>query len=184
VRLLSWFVLSSALGITVIWLRFEGRRWWCRFGDLSPWSGDIHSPHNSQHLVDPYSFSHLLHGLLFYALFRLVAGRLRWDARLMPAIALECAWEVVENSAMVIGRYRRGTIALGYEGDSIINSLGDVASCWLGFWLAGRLPVRWSIALFFGVEVIMLIVYRDNLLLNVIMLLHPFEVIKTWQAAR
>jgi hypothetical protein len=183
-RSLSWLVLSLVVGITVIWLRFEGRRWWCRLEDLSLWSGGIHSTHTSQHVADPYSFTHFLHGLLFYALFRYVAGRLRWDARFVLAIALECAWEVVENSGMVIDRYRRATIALGYEGDSVINSLGDVASCGLGFLVAGRLPVRWSIALFLAVEVALLIAYRDNLLLNVIMLIYPFEVVKSWQMGR
>jgi hypothetical protein len=91
---------------------------------------------------------------------------------------------VVENSGMVIDRYRRATIALGYEGDSVINSLGDVVSCGLGFLVAGRLPVRWSIALFLAIEVALLIVYRDNLLLNVIMLVYPFEAVKSWQMGR
>jgi hypothetical protein len=153
-------------------------------GGLSPWSGGIQSGHTSQHLIDPYSFTHFLHGLLFYAFFRLVAGRLRWDTRLVLAIVVECAWEIVENSELVIGRYRQGTIALGYEGDSVINSLGDIASCGLGFLIAMRLPVCWSIGLFFLVEVGMLIVYRDNLLLNVIMLIHPLEAIKSWQLGR
>jgi hypothetical protein len=183
-RPLSWLVLSFVVGITVIWLRSQGRRWWCRIGDLSPWSGGIHSPHTSQHVADPYSFTHFLHGLLFYALFRYLAGRLRWDTRFVLAIALECLWEVVENSGMVIDRYRRATIALGYEGDGVINSLGDVASCGLGFLVAGRLPVRWSIALFLAVEVALLITYRDNLLLNVIMLVYPFEAVKSWQMGR
>jgi Protein of unknown function (DUF2585) len=180
----SWLVLSLVVGITVIWLRFQGRRWWCRLGDVSPWSGGIHSPHTSQHVADPYSFTHFLHGLLFYALFRYVAGRLRWDARFVLAIALECLWEVVENSGTVIDRYRRATIALGYEGDSVINSLGDVASCGLGFQVAGRLPVKWSMALLFVIELALLIAYRDNLTLNVIMLVYPFEAVKSWQMGR
>ena len=184
IRSLCWLVLSLVVGLAVIGLRFEGRRWWCRFGGLYPWSVGIRSPHTSQHLVDPYSLTHVLHGLLFYALLRLAAGRLRWDARLVVAIALECLWEVVENSAIVIERYRRGTIALGYEGDSILNSLGDVASCGLGLLLARRLPVRWSVALFLVVEVALLVLYRDNLLLNLIMLLHPSEAIKSWQSGR
>jgi hypothetical protein len=179
-----WLVLSWVVGITVIWLRLQGRRWWCQLGDVSPWSGGIHSPHTSQHVVDPYSFTHFLHGLLFYAMFRYVAGLLRWDARLVRAVALECLWEVVENSGTVIERYRRATIALGYEGDGVINSLGDIASCGLGFLVAGRLPVRWSIALFIVVEVALLIAYRDNLLLNVIMLVYPFEAVKSWQMGR
>ena len=179
-----WLALSLVIGITVIRLRFTGRRWWCRLGDLSPWSGGIHSPHTSQHVADPYSFTHFLHGLLFYALFHFVARRLKWDARFVLAIALECLWEVFENSGMVIDRYRRATIALGYEGDSVINSLGDVASCGLGFLVASRLPVKWSMALFFVIELALLISYRDNLTLNVIMLVYPFEAVKSWQMGR
>ena len=184
VRPLSWLVLTLVVGLAVLCLRYEGRRWWCRLGDLSPWSVGIQSPHTSQHLVDPYSLTRVLHGLLFYALLRLIIGRVRWDARLVLAITLECLWEVVENSAEVIERYRRGTIALGYEGDIILNSLGDVASCGLEFLLARRLPVRWSVALFLVVAAALLILYRDNLLLNLIMLLHPSEAIKSWQAGR
>ncbi len=172
------------VGMTVIGLRFEGRRWWCRSGDLSPWSGGIHNPHTSQHFVDPYSFTHFLHGLLFYVLLRFAAPRFRWDLRFMLAISLECLWEMIENSPIVIGRYRKATIALGYEGDSVLNSLGDIASCGLGFVVARWLPVRWSVAIFLAVEVAMLIVYRDNLLLNVVMLVYPFEAVKSWQLGR
>jgi hypothetical protein len=184
VRTLYWLVLLAVFGTTVLCLRFEGRLWWCRFGDPSPWTGGIHSGHTSQHCIDPYSLTHVLHGLLFYGFFRLVAGRLRWDVRLVLAGALECVWEVVENSGLVIGRYRRGTIALGYEGDSVLNSLGDIASCLLGFLLAGRLPVRYSLALFLVIDLALLAVYRDNLLLNVIMLVYPSEAIKSWQMGR
>ena len=180
-RPVTWLLLSSGLGIAILCLRIEGRRWWCRSGDLSPWSSGIHSGHTSQHIFDPYSLTHVLHGILLYAFLRLVAGRLRWDTRLVLAVAVECVWEMLENSGTVIDRYRRATIALGYEGDSVLNSLGDVASCVLGFLLAGRLPVRWSIALFLLIEVALLIVYRDNLLLSVIMLVRPFEAIKSWQ---
>ncbi len=173
--------MGGVLGITVLWLRDEGRRWWCQSGDWSPWSSGIHSSHTSQHVLDPYSFSHFLHGVLFYALFRYAAGRFRWDVRLVLAVGLECLWELFENSGMVIDRYRQSTIALGYEGDSIINSLGDIVSCGLGFLAASRLPVRWSIALYFLIELTLLVLYRDNLTLNVIMLVHPFEALKSWQ---
>jgi hypothetical protein len=184
VQPISWLVLLAVLGVTVLCLRSEGRRWWCRFGDLSPWSSGIHTRHTSQHFIDPYSFTHVLHGLLFYAFLRLVAGRLRWDVRLVLAVALECVWEVVENSGPVIGRYRRETIALGYDGDSVLNSLGDIASCMLGFLTAWRLPVRYSIALFLLIDLVLLVVYRDNLLLNLIMLTYPFEAIRSWQMGR
>jgi hypothetical protein len=119
--------------------------------------------------------------MLFYALLYLVAGRLRWDTRLVFAVALECVWEIIENSAAVIGRYRQETIALGYDGDSVLNSLGDIACVVLGFLMAGRLPVRWSIALFLMIDLALLVVYRDNLLFNIIMLVYPSESIKSWQ---
>ena len=179
-----WLVISIFVGMTVLWLRYEGRRWWCQSGGLSPWSVGIQSQHTSQHFVDPYTFTHFLHGLLFYAMLRFVTPRFRWDLRFMLAISLECLWEIIENSAMVIGRYRQATIALGYEGDSILNSLGDIASCGLGLVVARRLPVRWSVGIFLVVEVAMLIIYRDNLLLNVIMLIYPFEAVKSWQLGR
>ena len=167
----------------MIVLRVEGRRWWCRCGRLFPWSGDIHSGHNSQHLFDPYSFSHLLHGVLFYAFLSLVARRLGIRARLVIALLLEAAWEILENSHWVIDRYRAATISQGYAGDTIFNSLGDFASCLLGFLLAARLPVRWSVAIVMIVEAGMLALYRDNLLLNVVMLVWPFEAVRNWQAA-
>ena len=149
-----------------------------------PWSGDIHGGHNSQHLVDPYSFTHALHGLLFYALLRPLAGRLGSGTRLVLALVLETLWEVAENSDAVIERYRRATIALAYAGDSVVNSLGDIASCGVGYVLATRLPVRWSVVLFFVVEAVLLAVYRDCFVLNVLMLVHPIEVVKAWQMGR
>jgi len=173
--------IVSLIGVAVISLRFEGQRWWCRCGRLYPWSGDIHSAHNSQHLLDPYSFTHALHGLLFYALLRPAAGRLGVGTRLVIAVAIEALWEVVENSDAVIERYRQATIALGYSGDSVINSLGDIVSCSAGFLIASRLPVRWSVVLFFAVEAALLAVYRDCFLLNVLMLVWPVEAIKSWQ---
>jgi uncharacterized membrane protein YjdF len=157
------------LGIAVIALRLEGHRWWCVCGRPVLWSGDIWSRHNSQHLADPYTLTHLLHGLLLYALLRPLSGRLGSGRRLVLAVALESLWEVVENSEVVIEWYRQATIALGYTGDSILNSVGDIAACGVGFLLAGRLPVRWSIALFLLVEAALLLVYRDNLALNILM---------------
>jgi len=181
--LLLWHPLAivSVIGLAVVSLRFEGQRWWCRCGRLYPWSGDIQSAHNSQHLFDPYSFTHVLHGLLFYALLRPVAERLGLGTRMVIALAIESLWEVVENSDAVIERYRQATIALGYSGDSVFNSLGDIVSCGAGFLIASRLPARWSVLLFFAVEATLLAVYRDCFLLNVLMLVSPVEAIKSWQ---
>jgi hypothetical protein len=166
----------------VLALSSEGRRWWCRCGRPFLWSGGIHSGHTSQHLADPYTLTHALHGMVLYALLRPSAGRLGPGSRLLLALALEALWEVVENSQAVVERYRRATIALGYAGDSVLNSVGDLAACGLGYLLAGRLPVRWSVAVVVLVEVALLAVYRDNLLLNVIMLVYPVEAVRTWQA--
>ena len=173
--------LAVIAGSTMLVLRLRGQPWWCRCGRASPWAGDIWSGHNSQHLLDPYSLSHLLHGLLFYALLRPLAGRSSWGTRLVLATALEAAWELAENSQAVIGRYRSVTLALGYAGDSLLNSLGDISSCGVGFLLASRLPARLSVALFVLVEVGMLVAYRDCFLLNVVMLVYPIGAVRTWQ---
>ena len=120
--------------------RLEGHRWWCRCGRSMPWSGNIHSEHNSQHLVDPYSFTHMEHGLLLYALLRPFARSAEAGQLVHPRRGAGGVWEVVENSPAVIERYRQATIALGYVGDSVVNSLGDVTACAIGFFLAQRLP--------------------------------------------
>ena len=177
----TWLALIPVLGVAVVALRLEGHRWWCLCGRPVPWSGDIWSKHNSQHLADPYTFTHLLHGFLFYALLRPLAGRLGSGTRLKLAVAVESLWEVLENSEPLIERYRQATIALGYAGDSIFNSVGDIVACGVGYLLAGRLPIRWSFALFVLVEAALLLVYRDNLALNVLMLIWPNQAIKSWQ---
>jgi hypothetical protein len=174
--------LGVILVLATIALRAEGRRWWCRCGQWFLWSGNIHSSHNSQHLVDPYSFSHLLHGIIFYAMLRPLANRLRPSTRFLAAVAMEAIWKFIENSTFMIDRYRKATVALGYTGDSIVNSLGDIACSALGYYLAARLPWRWSIAIVVLVEFLMLMIYRDNLTLNVLMLLWPIDAVKTWQA--
>jgi hypothetical protein len=162
-------------------LRLEGQRWWCRCGRLALWSGHIHSEHNSQHLFDPYSFTHIEHGVLLYALVRPFARWIGSSGRLMLVVAIEALWEVVENSPAVIERYRQATIALGYVGDSVANSLGDIASCTLGVLLANRLPVRWSVGMLIAFEAALLLIYRDNLALNVLMLVFPLESVKIWR---
>jgi hypothetical protein len=183
-RLRTGLAIPAIFGLATLALRLEGHRWWCRCGRLTPWSGDIHSEHNSQHLFDPYSFTHIEHGLLLYALLRPFARWLGPGSRLILAVGLEAVWEVVENSSAVIERYRQATIALGYVGDSVANSLGDIAACTLGFYLANRLPVRWSIGILLAIEAALLAIYRDNLALNVLMLIFPMLSVKTWQMGR
>ncbi len=177
-----WVAAVVLMLLTVAALRFEGRIWWCACRTPTPFSTDVNSSHNSQHLLDPYSFSHLLHGLIFYGCLRLLLPRAGTGWMLMIALGVEAGWEVLENSPLVVARYRAATAAKGYTGDTIVNSAGDVLSCALGFFLAARLGWRWSVALFVAVELIMLALIRDNLTLNVIMLLYPLDVIRRWQA--
>jgi hypothetical protein len=176
-----WLTLAALVLITIYLLRRQGRRWWCACGQPNLWSGDIHSSHNSQHLLDPYSFTHILHGLLFYRLLARFLPRLAPLWRLGLALGVEALWEVAENSEAVIERYRQATISLGYHGDTIANSLGDLLSCGAGFVLAHRLSLRCSLVLFTATELGLLLWIRDNLTLNVLMLIYPIDAIKKWQ---
>ena len=150
-------------------------------GPIRLWSGDINSAENSQQLLDPYSFTHVSHGVVFYALTRLALGPQRVMLRAIVAIAAEAAWEVYENTDTVINRYRTATIALGYYGDSVINSVFDVVACGLGFVLAWKLPPRVTVAGVIVLEIALALTIRDNLALNIVMLLHPVDAIRRWQ---
>jgi hypothetical protein len=150
-------------------------------GRLGLWEGDIWSSEQSQRLLDPYSFSHVVHGLLFYAVLWLLARRLPLRYRFLMATALEAGWEILENSPLIIERYRAVTIALGYAGDSVINSASDVLMMALGFFLASRLRVWLSVALVVGIELGCLFWIHDNLTLNILMLVHPIPAIRAWQ---
>lgn len=150
-------------------------------GPIRLWSGDINSAENSQQLLDPYSFTHVSHGVVFYALTRLALGPQRVMLRAIVAIAAEAAWEVYENTDTVINRYRTATIALGYYGDSVINSVLDVVACGLGFVLAWKLPPRVTVAGVIVLEIALALTIRDNLTLNIVMLLHPVDAIRRWQ---
>ena len=181
-RWAPWVTTFLILLATVCLLRSEGRTWWCACGQPNLWSGDPQSSHSSQHLFDPYSFTHILHGALICGMLALTLPRLSPAGALTATVFLEALWEILENSPFIIGRYRTSTIALGYEGDSIVNSLGDILSCSLGFLLARRIGWRWSIVMVVVTESILLLWIRDNLLLNVVMLIWPIDAIKTWQA--
>lgn len=164
----------------ILWLM--GRPPLCTCGTVDWWVGRADGPKTSQMLADWYSLSHVIHGVLFYAAFALLLPKVAVERRLLYALALECAWELIENSPVIINRYREATIALGYRGDSIVNSVSDIVMMALGFLLARKLPVWASVLLVVVLELIPLHVIRDNLTLNVWMLLAPSEWIRSWQA--
>ena len=174
-------IVCGAMLLAVIYLRWQGRVWWCECGRLTPVSWVVASQHNSQHLFDAYSLSHLLHGLLFFGALWFFRGRLSLNTRAVIASMVEIGWEVLENSPIIINRYRAATISLGYSGDSIANSIADVASFVAGFYLARKLGLWWSVGIFFAVELLMLWWMRDNLTLNVLMLFWPVDAVRTWQ---
>ncbi len=180
-KLWPWLVAALVVLASVIQLRYQGRLWICSCGRIDLWSGNVDSSDNSQHLFDPYSFTHVLHGLLFYGALAWAAPRIPIVWRLAIAIAVEALWEVVENTEAVIQRYREATLALGYEGDTIVNSLADILCMVAGFWLARRLGFRRSAAIFVATELVLVLWIRDSLLLNIVMLLFPIDAIKTWQ---
>jgi len=165
----------------IVALDLMGRVWWCQAGDYSPWSWTVLSRHNSQHLFDPYSFTHILHGILEFWLIGLVFRKVPIAWRFVIAIFIESSWEVVENTNYVINRYREATISLDYYGDAILNSLADIVCCGLGFVIAQKIKLWWSLGVFVGMEVILLFWIRDSLLLNILMLVWPSDLVRSWQ---
>lgn len=154
----------------------------CTCGSIKLWHGVVQSAENSQQLTDWYTFSHVLHGFLFYAGLWWLLPRVTIGQRAVLATLVEATWEVFENTPMIIDRYRAATISLNYYGDSVLNSTGDILAMLAGFWMAARLPVWATVVLYLAIEIVLAVVIRDNLLLNVIMLVWPLEAIKQWQA--
>jgi hypothetical protein len=182
VRRWIWGVAAIVIVATAASIEFAmGRVPWCTCGYVKLWHGVVNSSENSQHLTDWYTFSHIVHGIGLYFLLWLAARRLPSGVRFVAAVLLEAAWEVFENTPFVINRYRAATISLDYYGDSIINSMSDIVSMLLGFWIARRAAVWVSLGVVIVMEVVVVLVIRDNLTLNILMLIHPFETIKRWQ---
>lgn len=178
---IAFAAMLTAIVAAVVVLRGEGRVWWCPVGDLWPWSWNIWSQHNSQHLVDPYSFTHMLHGVLAFWFMSLVFRRVPLSWLLFIAVLLESLWEITENSTFVIERYRAATISFDYFGDSIVNSISDILFCAIGFIVAYKLRFWRSLALFIATELMLIFTIHDSLIINIIMLIYPIEAIKQWQ---
>jgi hypothetical protein len=179
--LLPILILVLLVPLTALALRGEGRLLLCECGEFDVWVGDTCSAENSQQLFDPYSFTHILHGVLLFWLVSLLAKNISWTWQLTLASILEALWEVLENTNFIIDRYRAQTAALGYTGDTVVNSIGDLFCAVAGFLIARRLGWSRSLILFLFLEVVLLFWIRDSLLLQILMLIYPVNGIKQWQ---
>lgn len=179
-------ILSIAAAVSMVVLLYaQGRLWWCKLGDYAVYVNEAwNSSHTSQHFLDPYTFTHVLHGVLFFWLAGLIFAKLSATWQFFIAVAAEAMWEVLENTNYTIEKYRENTASLDYFGDSILNSVGDLAACAVGFWIAVKLGWWKSLIFFLLVEIVLLLWIRDGLLLNILMLVHPLDSVKNWQMAQ
>ena len=178
----TWFIALLVIAAAAIVLLAMGRPPICTCGTVELWVNEGDSPTTSQMLADWYSPSHVIHGFLFYGFLWLVAQRQPVERRFLVALLLEAGWEVLENSEWAINRYREATIAIGYTGDSILNTMSDIAMMALGFWLARKLPLWMTVIACVALELAALAAVRDNLTLNIWMFLFPTDAVRAWQA--
>ncbi len=173
------------VAVTILILKVMGRPFISNSGTVKLWHAEVVSSENSQHLSDWYSFTHIVHGFLFFFLLWLISKKIpqirKFSVGFVIAVVMESIWEVIENTDFIINRYREATIALDYFGDSIINSTADILFMSLGFMMASRLSVLASVSFVAGSELLLAIVIRDNLALNILMLIYPIDAIKEWQ---
>src|SRR6266545_7958854 len=183
-RRIWWIATFAVIAATALIELWMGRSPICRCGYVKLWHGVVLSSENSQHLTDWYTFSHIIHGFLFYGILWLVGRRWPIGVRLVVATLFESSWEILENTSLIIDRYRAATVSVGYYGDSIINSISDIVAMVFGFVAASRLPLWLVIVLTIVMEVGVGYLIRDNLALNIILLIYPLAAIRRWQAAQ
>lgn len=176
-------VVATVIATAAI-LLMMGREPICKCGYVKLWHGVVFSSENSQHMSDWYTPSHIIHGFIFFGVLSLFFRRMSFSWKLFISMLIECAWEIGENTDAVIQRYREVTISLDYYGDSVLNSVMDIGAMVLGFWLASKLPIWVTVALAVIFEIGTMIIIRDGLALNVIMLIYPIDAIADWQALR
>lgn len=168
--------------LMIILLYLQGRIWWCKLGDYRIYVNEAwNSSHTSQHFLDPYTFTHILHGVMFFWLASVIFSKFSVSWKLFAAICIEAAWEVLENTNFIIEKYRENTASLDYFGDSIINSIGDLLACAAGFLISQKIGWWKSLIFFLLTEIMLLMWIRDGLLLNILMLIYPLDAVKNWQ---
>lgn len=181
-KFIPYFPVVALVAFVAIIEYAQGRLLICKCGYVKLWEGVVNSAENSQHIADWYSLSHIIHGFIFFGISYALIRKWSLANRLLAATIIEGGWELLENSAFIINRYREGTISLDYFGDSIVNSTSDIGFMIIGFFIASKLTWKITVAAAIAMELLALYVIKDNLTLNVIMLLYPLEAIKNWQA--